>query len=176
VPNVSERFEPGLGIQTLPTIKVRSQEGACQDKGLTALRSLVEARGDWPRMMTLAQLDRMCEMSGGHLRDLMRMMQDLVRRLRQRDVLPATDLLVTETIEAATREMLPIADEDAKWLLRINENHEFPLPSIEQLPRLSRFLDTHVVLCYRNGKEWFDVHPLILDDMRRQVARLATGG
>lgn len=174
VPNVSERFEPGLGIQTLPTIKIRSQDGECQSNGLNALRSLVSARGDWPRVMTPEQLDRMCEMSGGHLRDLMRMMQDLVRRLRQRDILPATDLLVTETIQAATREMLPVADEDARWLLRINENHEFPLPSIEQLPRLSRFLDTHVVLCYRNGKEWFGVHPLILEDVRRQVARLTT--
>ena len=46
------------------------------------------------------------------------------------------------------------------------------MPSIDQLPRLSRFLDTHVVLCFRNGKEWYDVHPLIVADVKRQVARL----
>jgi len=102
------------------------------------------------------------------------MMQDLLRRLRQRSLATATDLLVTETVEAATRDMLPIADEDALWLWRIHGDHEFPLPSIVQLPRLSRFLDTHVVLCFRNGKEWYDVHPLILGDVRKQVARLKT--
>jgi hypothetical protein len=173
VPNVGERFEPGLGIQMLPTIKVRGIDGTCQPKGINALRSLVVARGDWSRVMTVEQLDRICEMSGGHLRDLMRMMQDLVRRLRQRALTMATESLVKDTIEAATREMLPIADNDAEWLWRIHQNHEFPLPSIEQLPRLSRFLDTHVVLCYRNGREWYDVHPLILDDVQRQVTRLA---
>jgi hypothetical protein len=126
--------------------------------------------------MTGEQLDQLCEMSGGHLRDLMRMMQDLARRLRQRDSVKATELIIKETIEAATREMLPIADDDADWLWRIHEDHEFPLPSIEQLPRLSRFLDTHVVLCYRNGREWYDIHPLILDDVKRQVERLSPAG
>jgi hypothetical protein len=176
VPNVGERFEPGLGIQMLPTIKVRNVEGLCQTKGVLALRSLVAARGDWTKVMTTGQLDRLCEMSGGHLRDLMRMMQDLVRRLRQRDLSKATDVLITDTIEAATREMLPIADDDAEWLWRIHLNHEFPLPSIEQLPRLSRFLDTHVILCYRNGKEWYDIHPLIQGDVERQVKRLVANG
>lgn len=172
VPNVAERFEPGLGIQMLPTVKVRAQDGTPYPEGLDALESLVRARGDWQEVMSSGHLEKLCEMSGGHLRDLMRMMQDLLRRLRQRNLTSATDLLVTETIEAATREMLPIADDDARWLWRIHGDHEFPLPSIDQLPRLSRFLDTHVVLCFRNGKEWYDVHPLIVADVKRQVARL----
>ena len=172
IPNVAERFEPGLGIQMLPTVKVRTQTGDPYAEGMDALESLVRKRGDWQEVMSGAHLERLCEMSGGHLRDLMRMMQDLLRRLRQRDTVFATDLLVTETIEAATREMLPIADEDAQWLWRIHSDHEFPLPSIDQLPRLSRFLDTHVVLCFRNGKEWYDVHPLIVADVKKQVARL----
>lgn len=103
----------------------------------------------------------------------MRMMQDLLRRVRQRGGDVATDLMVTETVEAATREMLPIADDDARWLAKISADHEFPLPSIEQLPRLSRFLDTHVVLCFRNGLEWYDVHPLVAAHIQRQVARLS---
>ena len=37
------------------------------------------------------------------------------------------------------------------------------------LYNLSRFFDTHLVLGYRNGGEWYDVHPLLRDE----VARLA---
>jgi hypothetical protein len=173
VPNVAERFEPGLGIQMLPTVNVRSKDGSCHSKGLSVLRSVVAARGDWQRTMTAVQLDRLCQMSGGHLRDLMRMMQDLIRRLRQRDMSTATELLVKETVDAAARDMLPVADDDAVWLWQIHADHEFPLPSIKHLGQLSRFLDTHVVLCFRNGREWYDVHPLVLDDVERQVQRLA---
>jgi hypothetical protein len=172
VPNVGERFEPGRGIQTLPAIKVRNAAGNCDNRGLGALRTLVERRGDWAEVMTREQLDHLCEMSGGHLRDLMRMMQDLLSRLRLRDLTKASDLLIRQTVEAATREMSLIADDDAEWLWRIHNDHEFPLPSIEQLPRLSRFLDTHMVLCYRNGNEWYDIHPLIVDSVERQVRRL----
>jgi hypothetical protein len=34
---------------------------------------------------------------------------------------------------------------------------------------LSRFLDTHLVLFLTNGKDWYDLHPLI----REEVAALA---
>jgi len=34
-----------------------------------------------------------------------------------------------------------------------------------------RFLDTHMVLCYRNGHEWYDVHPLIAEIVERQAER-----
>jgi len=31
--------------------------------------------------------------------------------------------------------------------------------------RLSRFLDTHLVLYLTNGEDWYDVHPLIRDEV-----------
>jgi hypothetical protein len=172
VPNVAERFEPGLGMQVLPTVKTHTQEGDVYQPGMDALRDVVGARGDWQRVLSDSQLAELCNASGGHLRDLMRMMQDLLRRCRQRGTDKASDGLVEESIEAAARDMLPIADDDARWLWRIHQEHEYPLPSIDQLPRLSRFFDTHLVLCYRNGREWYDVHPLIASDLERQVARL----
>jgi hypothetical protein len=38
-----------------------------------------------------------------------------------------------------------------------------------RLPDLARFLDTHLMLCYRNGSEWYDVHPTLRDEISRQV-------
>lgn len=64
VPNVAERFEPGLGTQMLPTIKVRTRNGDPYPRGMAALRSLVEARGDWKRVMSEQQLEQLCRMSG----------------------------------------------------------------------------------------------------------------
>ena len=36
---------------------------------------------------------------------------------------------------------------------------------IEELPRLARFLDTSLVLNYHNGDDWYDVHPLIRQEI-----------
>ncbi len=66
-------------------------------------------------------------------------------------------------------EFLPIADDDARWLAAIANSHQAALDSANQLPVLARFLDTHLALCYRNGDEWFDIHPLIADQVDRQV-------
>jgi hypothetical protein len=172
VPKVSERFEPGLDLQMLPTVKTHTQDGAPYQAGLDSLVAVVAKRGEWQRFIDEPQLQRVIAASGGHLRDLMRMMQGVLRGVRQKSLERATDEIVSAAIESATRDMLPIADDDAKWLWEIHLNHEFPLPSVAQLPRLSRFLDTHLVLCYRNGREWYDVHPLIVGDIERQVKRL----
>jgi hypothetical protein len=65
---------------------------------------------------------------------------------------------------------LPIADDDALWLAEIAQSHATCLPSEDQIPSLARFLDTHRVLCSRNGSEWFDVHPLIRPSVLEQAA------
>ena len=44
---------------------------------------------------------------------------------------------------------------------------------MDNVPELTRFFDTHLVLCYRDGPEWYDVHPLIKEHMVAQ-AKLIT--
>jgi hypothetical protein len=42
-------------------------------------------------------------------------------------------------------------------------------PDRKSLYHLSRFFDTHMVLCYRTRSEWYDVHPLLRDEVVRQA-------
>jgi hypothetical protein len=48
-------------------------------------------------------------------------------------------------------------ERERKALLRTREPAE--------INRLTRFLDTHVVLYLKNGEEWYDVHPLVRDEV-----------
>jgi hypothetical protein len=50
------------------------------------------------------------------------------------------------------------------------------LPSADAAPvnRLSRFIDNHSVLYFVNGDEWYDVHPLIRDEIA-EVVRASAG-
>ena len=157
-PGLSSLYEPG-GVQVLPTLKIRFQEdGRPFEPGLRILAQVTAARGDWKKLLSPAQLDQICLASGGHLRDLLRILADVLRRA---STMPVSDNTIERALSAARNELLPIADDDARWLARIAIGHDVALPDVARLPSLARFLDTHLVLCYRNGEEWYDLHPLI---------------
>jgi hypothetical protein len=112
-------------------------------------------------------VDGMIDMCGGHFRDLLRLLRDVVVRATALPDLPVTPGVMTDAINAARRDFLPIAQDDAKWLADIARVRATALPSTESGPvnRLARFLDSHFVLYFVNGKEWYDIHPLIREEV-----------
>ncbi len=112
-------------------------------------------------------IDILIDHSGGHLRDLLRMLRDVVLRSASVSALPVDAVVVQATINALRRDYLPIARSDARWLAEIARNRATALPDTEPgaINRLSRFLDSHRVLYFVNAEEWYDVHPLIRDEI-----------
>lgn len=166
-PGISKRFSGGL--QVLHPLKVREPDSTRLPvpQALDALCRVVSARGDWKRLLgDRTVLDQLALESGGHLRDLLRMLSEILRRA---DSLPIDERTIQRAITQVKSELLPIADDDATWLQRIAETHEVSLADIERLPRLVTFLDSLLVLCYRNGDEWYDVHPLV----RQEIAQIS---
>ena len=79
--NLTNRF--GAGPQVLPMVRTRAQDGSASDAGLAALRQMVLARA-FPEVSaeerlsqmgvlfdSLETLDRLCLASGGHVRNLL---------------------------------------------------------------------------------------------------------
>jgi hypothetical protein len=120
----------------------------------------------------LAALDRIIDVCGGHYRDLMIILRRIVIRATSLAKLPIPESLVEGAISATRRDFLPIAQDDAKWLDEIGRVRETALPSAtaEPVNRLARFLDNHFVLYFVNGDEWYDIHPLIRDEVKKVVA------
>jgi hypothetical protein len=108
-------------------------------------------------------VEAMIGVCGGHYRDLLGLLRNLVARAVTVDRLPVPQSLVMDVIAAARRDFLPVSTEDAAWLVKIAAQRASALPSTEPGPvtRLARFLDSHSVLYFVNGDEWYDVHPLI---------------
>jgi hypothetical protein len=150
-------------------VKIRTRDGAPFEGGLAVLRRVVEARGDWQRLLPADGFDRICRASGGHLRDLFRLLREVLLRVRD---LPAGTEEVDRALGSVRAEMQPIPDDDAVWLGRIADEHGVALEAMGDLFDLARFLDTHLVLCYRNGAEWYDVHPLVRDLVIEQAGRV----
>jgi hypothetical protein len=169
-PNLGVLYAPG-GVKLLSAVKVRNAEsGALFPPGLDALEKIVAARGDWRRLLENRQvLDRLSALSGGHLRDLLRIVAEVVLRA---SALPVPGKVVDTALNQVRNEFLPIAESDARWLERVSRSHDPSLIEPARLPDLARFLDTHLILCYQNGTLWYDVHPLVLDHIKAQVERL----
>lgn len=170
--NLGAAYDAGA-VQIFPAVKLRDQKtGEVFDAGLEALTRVVTSRaaGDWKRL--LGREERLREIvlaSGGHLRDLLRILSEVIRRAHD---LPVNDEVVQAAINQIRTEFLPITNVDALWLARIASTHKAEIEDLSRLPDLARFFDTHVVLCYRNGPEWYDVHPLIRDIVTAQAREI----
>lgn len=113
-------------------------------------------------------LDRLIGACGGHVRDLLRLMQETLKRAT---TLPVTSQVLDSVINATRRDLLPIALDDARWLRDIAESRDAAMPNTDErsVERLSNFLDTHRVIYFVNGSAWYDVHPLIRDEILRVI-------
>jgi hypothetical protein len=173
VPNLGMLYGVGA-VQIFPAIKIRTDGGAIHQLGVGAIKKIVERRGDWRKLLGEdAQIERLIHMSGGNLRDLLRLLSEVIRRASP-TALPVGEALVEAAVNQMRTEFLPIADADAVWLARIAETHEASFEAMDRLPDLTRFFDTHLVLCYRDGPEWYDVHPLIKEHVTAQAKGIET--
>jgi hypothetical protein len=116
------------------------------------------------------KVEKLTDVCGGHFRDLLRLLREAVLRA---DTWPVSDEVLEQARVEVRGDYLPIAVDDAIWLSKIGKLRESSLPSSEasDVSRLTRFLDTHFVLYLKNGEEWYDIHPLIRDEVDAIVER-----
>ena len=171
-PNVDALYEPG-GLIVLPAFKLFEQDENRTPipANFDAMERVVGQRGDWRRLLgnDRSLLDRLIRNSGGHLRDLLRLLSQVLLRAKE---LPVPERIVDAAISQVRSTFLPIPNVDALWLAEIADSYQVDLEELAALPSLSRFFDTHLVLCYRNGEEWYDVHPLVREHVRAQAEQV----
>lgn len=113
----------------------------------------------------------MIEVCGGHFRDLLRLLREMLVRIRE---LPVATRAVESAIAAVQEGFLTIANDDAEWLDQIGKERASVLPTAAapDVNRLTRYLNTHLVLYLKNGEPWYDTHPLIRGEVAEIVERL----
>lgn len=169
VPGIDKLYD---GAVQIPCVKVRQRDGQPSAEGLDLLERLVRRRGDWERLLgDRAALNRLLLASGGFLREAFAVLRKCLQRSR-RAGLPAKPELLTAVLAEAREQYRFIADDDALWLDKVRENKGINLERLGELHRLARFFDTALVLNYRNGEQWLDLHPLIADDVQKQAAQV----
>ncbi|MEO0825981.1 MAG: ATP-binding protein [Cyanobacteria bacterium J06635_15] len=163
---ITNRF--GVVPKVLAMVPVRHRDGQLSPEGMVLLRQLVLARafpGIAPdqRLAWLDQvfdapetLDRLCSVSGGHVRNLL----VLLYRCLQREDPPLSRTCVEQILQQRRSELLlALSVSEIKSLQRVMaEKH------IRHDPNEQMLLHSMFVFEYRNGGEsWFDINPILAE-------------
>ena len=130
--NLGALYEPG-GVHMLSALKLRNRDEERFPHGYDVMERVVRERGDWQKLLgERAVLDHLIEKSAGHLRDLLRLLAEVLRRAKE---LPVSGGTVDSAIDQMRTKFLPNADDDAKWLTDTARSHQTALPTAAVLRR-----------------------------------------
>jgi hypothetical protein len=179
----TELLEKYSSQQVLPMIMVRNPDGTNNETGLAKIKELIEKRVKQvnPNLSVEIELfedgetlDLLCLMSGGHVRNLLLMMQESIAQV---DDLPIT-------AEAAKRAITQMRDvyrrtlQGNEWQILVKVSQTKRIVSDQQHRNL---LFNRCILEYRYYDEeegesvpWYDVHPLIkgIQEFKESLAEL----
>ncbi|MCY7390513.1 MAG: KAP family NTPase, partial [Leptolyngbyaceae cyanobacterium CAN_BIN12] len=163
---LTQRYEDP---KVLPMVPVQLQDGSPCEAGLVLLRQMVLSRA-LPDLDTAQQfeqiaevfdrpetLDRLCQASGGHVRDLLRMLNDWIKKGRE---LPLKAAILEEVIRARRNEMvMPVSDEEWELLRQVRQRKK-----VSGDQGYQTLIRSRLVFEYRDrGESWFDVNPILAD-------------
>jgi hypothetical protein len=168
--------------EVLPMIMVRKPSGEVHLPGLAKMKELIEKRVTQvaPHLSletelfdTKEMVERLCLMSGGHIRNLLFMMQESINRT---DNLPITANAAKRAI-TKLRDVYRRTAEQDEWQILAKLSLSQRILNDEQHRNL---LFTRCILEYRyfddegDRQTWYDVHPLIkgLPEFKEAVAIL----
>ncbi len=164
--NLIQRFEEP---KVLPMVPVQLPDGSECEEGMALLRQMVLARAfpDFNEQERLAAipeifesseaLDRLCRVSGGHVRDLLRLLNGWIMEDME---LPLSGASLETAIRARRNDMTLTLD-DSEWeLLRQVQKRK----KVSGDREYQTFIRSRLVFEYRyNGEVWFDVNPILAE-------------
>ena len=173
LPFLSPRIGSYFGVEvcTLPHVKVFSTPTDFQaahpvQADATGVALIVQSvKRRMPaieQLLPLPMLQRLALASSGSVRDYFRLLRSVASKARvSQAVLPLQDETLVAMAEQVLRNEMPLAEDDKAWLRLVRKTHGTGLDTMDNLHRLARLFDSGLILNYRNGREWCEVHYLL---------------
>ena len=152
-------------------VPVQLQDGTEHEKGMALLRQMVLARAfpDYDEQQRLKgipevfdspeTLDRLCRASGGHVRDLLRLLNSCIMEEMEM-VLPLSRQSLDGVIRTRRNDMtLQLSDEAWELLRQVRRRKK-----VSDDQGYQTLIRSRLVFEYRDaGEYWFDVNPLLAE-------------
>jgi hypothetical protein len=183
---MEERYKP---VEVLPMIMIKTPEGEISEAGMAKLKELIRQRLRFAQVgveledafESPAALDKLCEMSGGHVRNLMNLMKAALQNTTQ---LPISTRSVQRAVSELRDTYRKVID-GHEWEALVRVSQEKLITENDDLFRSLLF--RRCILEYRyiddagdevgEVKVWHDVHPLVrgLEGFKLALARFEGG-
>jgi len=163
--HISNRF--GADPHVLPMIPVLQRDGNEEERGMELLRQMVTVRA-FPdesgkqaknRLSEIFEeeeiLNQLCRVSGGHPRNLMRLVRECIRKKKSLPL--SADALEDVIRENKNKASLPLSGVEWELLREVKASK-----NIQEYEKYHSLLRNHFVLEYRDKDgSWFDVNPIL---------------
>lgn len=165
--NLTQRFveEP----RVLPMVPVQLQDGSEHEQGIALLRQMVLARAfpeldEQERLKAVTEifdrpetLNRLCSVSGGHVRDLLRLLNGWIM---EEMGFPLSRETLETMIRARRNEMImPISDDEWELLRQVKQRKK-----VSGDQGYQTLIRSRLVFEYRDkGESWFDINPILAE-------------
>jgi hypothetical protein len=166
LPHVFEKPAPGA-------------HGADHKEGVDRVVDVVARRfPTWRGFFSEGHLRRLIRNTGGDLRELFLLLREALNLVDadDDDHFPIPEAAIVQAEKLRRNQFGIIPESDLQWLARVVATHDHGLPSFHELGTLARLLDGQLIFQYRNGENWYDVHPLLWQQVEAYAALPATGG
>lgn len=155
--------------KVLPMVPVQWPDGSVHEQGMALMQQMVLTRA-FPDLSAQEQLgkiseifdsveslERLCKLSGGHVRDVLRLLNSWIQ---EEMTLPLSRDTLEQVVRARRNEMsLPISDGEWELLRYVKQKKKVSDDQGYQKLIRSRF-----VFEYRDGGEsWFDINPILAE-------------
>ena len=157
--------------QVLPMVSIQLRDGKEFGEGMAKLRQLVLARAfphleEQQRLEKITEifdstetLDHLCKMSGGHVRNILRILNDAIKKQKG---LPISSENLNKVIQNFRNERT-LAVEDEEWELLRQVAQTQKVKGDDGYQRLIRSM---FVYEYRDDEgSWFDINPILKDSV-----------
>ncbi|MCL1468400.1 AAA family ATPase [Argonema galeatum] len=164
--NLTQRFDEP---KVLPMVLVKFKDGRECQPGIALLQQMVMARAfpdknEQERLDAIPEifdsletLNRLCRVSGGHVRDLLRLLNEWIKKERQ---FPLTRPKLEEVIrQRCNNMMMPISDAEWELLRQVKQRKKVTDDDGYQKLIRSRFVFEY----HSDGEIWFDINPILAD-------------
>lgn len=175
---ISERFVADPLV--LPMVPVRFRDGREHEAGMSRLRQMVLARAfpnlsESERLTKITEvfdapetLDRLCQISGGHVRNLLRFLNKWIKAERRLPL--CRERLETIIQDDRNQMILGIVNEDWALLRQVAQQKKGISVNDDQKSRYQKLLRNLLVLEYRDEVgSWFDVTPVLAEAEELQL-------
>ena len=139
----------------VPLVKIAEKDGEPFTRGSEALKELVYRRAA-KSLFKRGVVKKLCDFSGGHPRDLVRLVRSACHEAREA---PVTTDHANRACQELTRSFARwVTDDDFRRLRRLADD---PNRDIDKDEPHKKLLFNAAILPYWNGGAWYDVHPAI---------------